>query len=325
MLQRSLAACIALVWIQFACGGDHRAVVSRRETPSVITALLEEPQLLQNTTKKPSHESCSQAVVPEGKEALLQRKLSEAARLQADILRLRAELGKNQQIVVKVKMLEVSLTKLKKLGVEFSSTSVKSFEVTDISSLQKALGTTVAAPDQGSYTPNAKEATAFIERLVENRVAKVLADPTIMTVSGRPAQFFVGKELPIPAGDNSHRVTEFQKCGTELNVLALALNDNRVQLQIRARVSEPDNARSIVVEGSHISALRVRQCDTAIETKFGEPVVLNGLIEKRVETIKTESDIHDEVNEVALVVIVTPEIATLPEYKVQPASVEVRE
>jgi Flp pilus assembly secretin CpaC len=328
MIQRSLAACIALVGIQ-STFAEEITVLSfpNGETPSVITALLEVPQLLHNTTNKPSHESCScsQAFVPEGTEALLQRKLSEAARLQGEILQLRAELGKNQQILVKVKMLEVSLTKLKKLGVDFSSPSDGSFKVIDISSLQKALGTNVAALGQGSYTPNAKEATGFLERLVENRVARVLADPSIATVSARPAQFFVGRELPIPAGDNRQRVTEFQKCGTELNVLALTLNDNRVQLQIRARVSEPEATGSIVIDGSNISALRVRECDTSIETKFGEPVVLNGLVEKRVETSKTESGIRDEVNEVALVIIVTPEIVTTPKYEVQPANAKVRE
>ena len=41
---------------------------------------------------------------------------------------------------------------------------------------------------------NSDALTGFIEKLQHNNIAKVLADPSIVTLSGRPASFHVGGE-----------------------------------------------------------------------------------------------------------------------------------
>jgi hypothetical protein len=72
-------------------------------------------------------------------------------------------------------------------------------------------------------------------------------------------------------------------------------------------VSELDDTHSIGAEGSRIPAITVRECDTAVETSFGEPVIINGLVETYFEAIETEHGVADEQNEVALLIVVTPE------------------
>src|SRR4029078_4443318 len=80
----------------------------------------------------------------------------------------------------------------------------------------------------------------FMDALKQNNVAKLLAEPTVVVVSGRPGSFNVGGEFPIPAKDGSKAAVEFRKFGTQLDLVALALGDNLVRLEVRTRVSEID-------------------------------------------------------------------------------------
>jgi Flp pilus assembly secretin CpaC len=310
MLQRSLAACIAFMWIQFACA-EEITVLSfpDGETPSVITALLEEPQLLQNTTKEPSHESCSQAVVPDGKEALLQRKLLEVARLQKDIQQLRADLGMSQQILVKVQMLELSLTKMQKIGISINGMSGEIMGSADLKALQRDVGKALATSELPETLQATVGPTSFVDLLEKNHLAKVLARPTVVVVSGRPASVNVGGEIPVPSRQDSKAAVGFQEFGTRLDLLATTNGNERVRLDLRIRVSELDDSRSIDVAGSRIPALKVRQVDTAVEAKFGEAVAITGLIQAHPETVKTSTgEVIDRINETALMVVAVPEL-----------------
>jgi len=237
------------------------------------------------------------------KKAELERKLTELKELQQQIDALRSEIGTSQQILVKVQMLEVSLTKMRQMGIEFSFVPGMSSRVDSLSDLQKLA--------RGGSGLNAQASSNLINWLCENNVAKVLSRPNIVVVSGRPAQFCVGGEIPVPARNESQAI-EFQKFGTELDLVACALGDDRVRIEIRTRVSELDEAHSIHIGDSLVPALNVRQLDTAIESEFGQSTMLSGAIQNRTEAVRRtgkdgKTEVEDRNNEVALVVIVTPE------------------
>lgn len=245
------------------------------------------------------------------KSELLQQKLVEAARLQGEIEKLRAELGQGQQILLKVRAIEVSLTKLRDLGTEISTANGKNVAVTDSSSLRKAIEASGSSSVARPYTKDSGSPNTFIDGLIANNVARVLAEPSIVTLSGRPAQFFCGSEIPLPGHDKNAAV-DFRRCGTEVDVLAISTGNNRVRLDVRARVSDCNFGQSVRVGDSSLPVLRTRQCDTAVETTFGQPVVLDGAVEKRYETIKSESGTRDVENEIALLFVVTPELVESP-------------
>src|SRR5271154_5710711 len=58
----------------------------------------------------------------------------------------------------------------------------------------------------------------FLEALKQEGVAKVLTEPRIVTLSGRPASYLVGGEqaIPVPAGLGQVGV-QFEEFGTRLN------------------------------------------------------------------------------------------------------------
>src|SRR5688572_29110129 len=116
-------------------------------------------------------------------------------------------------------MLEVSRTKLRKMG-------------TDL-------------PNAPGKTSNAKTMKAYLDWLEENRVAKEISRPNIVVNNGRPASFFVGGEVPIPTRDDANTAVEFRKFGTEVDLLATAADNEQVRMELRIKVSQLDDSHAI--------------------------------------------------------------------------------
>jgi pilus assembly protein CpaC len=236
--------------------------------------------------------------------------------------------GGVQQILLKVKVMEVSRTKLRKLGVDFAQFSSGGGVVSSISGLISSAsiaGQTVTASGEtvrfGVVDGN-DSFFGFIDALQQNNVAKILADPTLTAVSGRPAHFNVGGELPIviPSGLGQTTI-EYKKFGTQVDFVPIVLGNGNIRLEVRPRVSEIDDTRSIQLAEFSVPALRVREVDTGVEMKAGQTLALAGLVQTRVEARERGlpylgdlpyigaafRSVREEVNEIELLILVTPE------------------
>jgi Flp pilus assembly secretin CpaC len=237
----------------------------------------------------------------EAAKSLLKEKLAERDRLQREISALREQTKTPEQILVRVKMLEVNLTKLRQLGPDLSIFNDGKIEHVD---LPNWLGSNAGA----NHLVNGDAMQGILGALAKQNVGKVLAEPTVITTNGQPASLNVGGECSIPAPGEVGGV-KIQKYGTQLDVTAVALGDNKVRLNVRPRVSELDASREISVGGQPILALTVREVDTAVEMELGQSAVLSGLVqERKVTTTDWLGRKSDAVEEIALVVVVTPEI-----------------
>ena len=240
--------------------------------------------------------------------------------------------GGVQQILLKVKVMEVSRTKLRRLGVDWGQSSGTDYVFQGVSGL---LSDVAATASELSFTRNGATFEAFVsdgpdaflavlDVLQQNNVAKILADPTLTAISGRPAHFNVGGELPIviPSGIGQTSV-EYKKFGTQVDFVPIVLGNGNIRLEVRPRVSEIDDTRSINIGQFTVPALKVREVDTAVELKAGQTLALAGLVQTRVEAqergIPILSDlpligaafrkVEEEVNEIELLILVTPEFA----------------
>lgn len=108
-----------------------------------------------------------------------------------------------QQVLLHVKVMEVSRTKLRNFGVDWAATNGSDFIVSSVSGLIAAAsaqtGVAAGAGDTmrfGIVDGNSRF-FGFIDALRQNDLAKILAEPTLVTVSGRPAYFQSGGEIPI--------------------------------------------------------------------------------------------------------------------------------
>jgi pilus assembly protein CpaC len=113
---------------------------------------------------------------------------------------------------------------------------------------------------------------------------QVLAAPTLVTVSGRPASFNVGGEFPIliPSGLGTVSV-QFREFGTRVDFVPIVLGNGNIRLESRPSVSEIDNARGVTIGTTTVPGLRTRWVDTAVEMRAGQTLALAGLIQQREE------------------------------------------
>ncbi|MEQ8837388.1 MAG: pilus assembly protein N-terminal domain-containing protein, partial [Lacipirellulaceae bacterium] len=240
--------------------------------------------------------------------------------------------GGVQQVLLKVKVMEVSRTKLRRLGFDFaqiSGSNVFASSAAGILSAVSSAGATGSVPGQGqtvefSVVDGGDSFFGFLDALQQNNMAKILADPTLVAVSGRPAHFNVGGEFPviIPQGLGQTAV-EYKAFGTQVDFVPIVLGNGRIRLEVRPRVSEIDDSRSVTLNTFEVPALRVREVDTGVEMNAGQTLALAGLIQTRIDAshrgLPFISDLPyigapfrrvvEEVNEIELLIMVTPEFA----------------
>lgn len=238
--------------------------------------------------------------------------------------------GGVQQVMLHVQVMEVSRTKLRSLGFDWAQFGQSGFVVQDVSGLigtfsnasQSVTGTGGATVNFGVFS-GGDAFFGLLEALRENNLVKVLAEPTVVTVSGRPASFLSGGEFPILVPQSLGTVSiEYKQFGTRVDFVPIVLGNGRIRLEVRPQVSEIDNARGVTVNGERIPGLRTRWVDTAVEMRSGQTLALAGLIQTRVESqnrgLPFLADlpwagaafrrVQEQMNEIELLVMVRPEL-----------------
>ena len=102
-----------------------------------------------------------------------------------------------------------------------------------------------------------------IDAAKEKGLAKILAEPTLTTLTGQEAEFLSGGQFPIPVSNGLNGVTiEFKKFGVGLKFLPVVLSDGRINLKVNVSVSElvDTAASSSSTEGVVPAHLRARRC-----------------------------------------------------------------
>ena len=199
------------------------------------------------------------------KEARPASKLERMRRLQAEVDKLRAKTKTDQTVTLQVKLMELQVAKIKKLGLD----------------LHIAEGLGLKQINDGKLV-ELTELNRLIQPLRERGLVKVLAEPTIVTVSGRPATFQSGGEFPIvvPQSLGSQSV-EYRQFGTRMDCMAEVLENGRIRLELRPTVSEIDTSRSIMIQQMSVPGLRTLSVDTAVEMEAGQTLVLSGMRQRR--------------------------------------------
>jgi pilus assembly protein CpaC len=237
--------------------------------------------------------------------------------------------GGVQQVLLHVKVMEVSRTKLRALGFDWANFGNTDFVVQSVSGTLGSFTQAGTATGTGGETitfgligPN-NSFFGFLEALRENNLAKILAEPALVTVSGRPASFNAGGEFPILVPQSLGTIgIEYKEFGTRVDFVPIVLGNGSIRLEVRPQVSELDNANGVTVNGNRIPGLRTRWVDTAVEMRAGQTLALAGLIQTRIESqnrgIPWLADlpwagaafrrVEEQQNEIELVVTVRPEL-----------------
>ncbi|MBN1589894.1 MAG: pilus assembly protein N-terminal domain-containing protein [Pirellulales bacterium] len=232
------------------------------------------------------------------------------------------------QVVLHVRIMEVSRTKLRTLGFDWAQISGLNGVVSTASGL-------ISSATAAGVAMSGKETLAFqviepggsffgvLEALREDKLLKILAEPNLVTISGRPAYFQVGGSVPTLVPQSLGTVSvEYKKYGTQVDFVPIVLGNGRIRLEVRPKVSEIDSGRSIQYEGYTIYAFNEREVETGVEMQAGQTLAIAGLIQNRIESQRRGLPwvidvpyvgalfrrVEDQNNEVELLIMVTPEL-----------------
>lgn len=128
------------------------------------------------------------------------------------------------------------------------------------------------------------ERFGVISLLERQGLARVLAEPSLVAMSGQPASFLAGGEFPIPvqqssgSGGGGGITVEFKEFGVRLTLTPTVLGNERIVLKVAPEVSELDFTASVNAGGVAVPALTVRRTETTVELGNGESFVISGLV-----------------------------------------------
>jgi pilus assembly protein CpaC len=123
----------------------------------------------------------------------------------------------------------------------------------------------------------------FLQALKEEDILKLMAQPSVVTMSGRPASMLAGGEqaIPVPAGLGQVGV-QFEEFGTRLNFLPIVLGNGRIHLEVEPEVSALDPASGTTIQGTVVPGRLVNRVNTTVELEDGQTFVIGGLIQHSV-------------------------------------------
>jgi pilus assembly protein CpaC len=119
----------------------------------------------------------------------------------------------------------------------------------------------------------------MINALEQKGVARTLAEPNLVALSGDTASFLAGGEFPIPVPGTLGSVgIEYKKYGVGLAFTPTVLRDGVINLKIEPEVSQLDFSHPVTVAGTSVPPLIVRRASTTLELRDGQSFMLGGLL-----------------------------------------------
>ncbi|CAN5284620.1 hypothetical protein BH10PLA2_BH10PLA2_20950 [soil metagenome] len=123
----------------------------------------------------------------------------------------------------------------------------------------------------------------LLQALRNENLIKVLAEPTLVTLSGKSASFLSGGEqaIPVPAGLGQVGV-QFEEFGTRLNFLPILLGDGKIWIEVEPEISDLNPAFGTVINGTSVPGRSTQRVHTTVMLEPGQTFVIGGLIQRRV-------------------------------------------
>jgi pilus assembly protein CpaC len=193
-----------------------------------------------------------------------------------------------QQVMLEVKVAEVSKTLIDKLGAQINAQRIGSNGSAGILSSFLAGGLTSPLGANVNLLFNGNKLDLDAER--KNELIKILAEPTIMAMSGQEGSFLAGGKIFIPVPQSSlggvTTITLQEKeFGVGLKFTPTVLEGGRINLQVTPEVSELSSAGTQVSFGGSstiIPTITTRRASTTVQLFDGQSFAIGGLIKNNV-------------------------------------------
>jgi pilus assembly protein CpaC len=224
-----------------------------------------------------------------------------------------------QQVMLEVRIIEASRSLGRELGISWDVLA-DGFRFSTFGAAG-AFGQILA-----NFASGGASVDVAIQALEEKGIARSLAEPNLITLSGQAASFHAGGEFPVPVlsdavaeGDTQPiRSVEFKPFGVRLDFTPTVLADGLINLRIEPEVSDIDFSNAV----RNIPGVTTRRASTTVELRDGQSLAMAGLLQTRhsrnADQIPWLGDLpvlgalfrssSFQKNETELVIIVTPRL-----------------
>lgn len=258
--------------------------------------------------------------------------------------------GGARQVMLEVKVAEVQRNHLKRLGVNFnsmSSTGNWSFggmtgggnfvpgAPGQLPAFTPGGGDGIPVTGSGIFTSFLTGDTIFnlyIDAAKDNDIARILAEPTLTTMSGSPASFLAGGEFPVPvaSGNNESGISiDYKEYGVGLGFTPTVLNSEKINLVLNVSVSDITQLNAVTVgnvAGNStliVPALNRRSAESTVELLDGQTIAIAGLVNETMRDVVNKFPVLGDIpimgqlfrsqefrkGQSELVIMVTPRLA----------------
>jgi pilus assembly protein CpaC len=201
------------------------------------------------------------------------------------------EVNAPQQVMLEVKVAEVSKALIDKLGVQVrgNSTTRGDWNYGFLSEFLSGGNAAAAA------IKLANGSSIAIDAQKDDGMVKILAEPTIMAISGQTGSFLAGGKIFIPvsqdsSGTGGRTITlEEKEFGVSVRFTPTVLGNGRINLKVRPEVSEL-NRDGIGIVASGVTGTAIlpsftsRKAETTVQLMDGQSFAIGGLIKNNATT-----------------------------------------
>jgi len=212
--------------------------------------------------------------------------------------------GGSQQVMLEVKVAEMQRSLVKRLSMRFNALDLSSsrWSLGGFNNGSPGLGVTpggtvlnpasLIGGGKGFLAQFASDHFLFnvvLDAAKDNGSAKVLAEPTLTTLTGQQAEFISGGEFPVPITDDDGITIKFKEFGVGVKFLPVVLDSGRINLKLNVSVSELSNANALLLDtgldsvlgegvAQLIPSLTKRSAESTVELGDGQTITIAGLI-----------------------------------------------
>ena len=185
------------------------------------------------------------------------------------------EISGVHQVMLKVTVAEINRSASRAIGADLQIGSVGD-AVRFFTTLGPAAGAGSLVLDQNDFD-------LAITALKQLNLARSLAEPTLTTLNGQPANFNVGGSFPVPVvtGQTATGLqgVDFQNFGVQLQFVPVVTDGDRIRLTLQANVSTRDEASGAMVGNTNVPGLNSRNFSNTVELREGQTLAVAGLIQ----------------------------------------------
>jgi len=216
------------------------------------------------------------------------------------------QIGGGQQVMLEVKVAEIARSEMRSIeskmaflsssGGRWSGGGISGAPFTGIVQGDDILNVAKQVSDKGLFASYMGDDFLFnlaLNAAKENGLAKILAEPTLTTLTGQEAEFLSGGEFPIPVPQEFGRTTiEYKDFGVGLKFLPTVLGDGVINLKVNISVSELNSTNSVIIDGGpgnsasfFVPALTKRSASATYELRDGQTIGVAGLLNENLREV----------------------------------------